>query len=1098
MRNTLFLVGFFILLSGMANIVDDARAQFLGQQSLSESSYVIDQSGQLWAWGDNFYGQLGVGDRTNRNTPTLVPLPEGSSKWVLVAGGANFAIAVADSDKLYAWGLNDKGQIGTGIAGGLYAAPTRIQTPPSVTTWKWVSAGAAHCEALTTDGRLFAWGDNTEGELGVGTTEFVIMPQEVQFPTGVGAWADVAAGPGYTMMIAQNGLLYGCGMDSLGTFQPLEGPIRATTSGMFRAVSPLPCLAASYRLESRIDQNNDISGIPISQDPLFYISPDGGFIEQIAAVADGGYHTLILSMDGSIAATGDNFYGQLTISRFGNQLDTFNSVLIPFPSGVTQFVAIAAGLHHSLAIGNDGWLYAWGDDSLGELGIGLAPNQGQPVKVLKVCPPISMSGNLDVPSDFFKLYSIVLTVKNTSASSPLINTDAFLLLGEPLSYGNSTPEQNVPSPITPRGTSSATWDGSLSQSVYDSLYPTYFAYVRAAGSAPLMVYVAIVPVIAGPWKICDAANVVDSLTGAPIVDAALVNPGPLWAVTYAGAPFDSDKKVSDKDGIFSLCFKGPVIDTIFCPLFGFSLLTQYPFNIMKENYRTIRDAFSEPIPMQVTFVLVPSDILGTFALPAPPFIADSIQKVYYPDSLIGYALSRNVIFRTMDSGVTWSALYEADANLHDVKFRDPAHGWVVGDGGEILSTTDSGDSWNITHVGSTNLHALTIIDADTAWAVGDNGTLLKKSGDSWSAEPSLSTYNLTSIHFFDPEHGVIGANGVYYLYDSGSWTAHAIGANLCAVYYATPHQIYFAGTNGSIINFNDTDSVCKPYAFIPTLIIDTLSTDSTYTTQTINSLYFLNANVGYAAGDSGASFVTYDGGTSWASMDEFPNTATSINFFSLAGHGASDHGVLNYDGEPNVFNAIVRGRITFGNPSEPIMGAEIDRFYVALSDTDTVSGYIDNTFTNDQGNFVFTGIDVDFPYEYHVHFTDSGIAKTKIFYAVHGEPHEIITLNYNDYAPTAPDTTVSNVNAASQVVLSLDVSASESFARIAYSIPADGPVRLLMQDVLGRTVRIILDGFSAAGTKETDISLDGLAGGAYYVTLQAGESSLIKKLVVLR
>src|ERR1700722_2283898 len=97
------------------------KAQFLGQQSLSQSSYVIDQSGQLWAWGDNFYGQLGVGDRTNRNIPTLVPLPEGASKWVLVAGGANFAIAVADSDKLYTWGLNDKGQIGNGTPDGLYA-----------------------------------------------------------------------------------------------------------------------------------------------------------------------------------------------------------------------------------------------------------------------------------------------------------------------------------------------------------------------------------------------------------------------------------------------------------------------------------------------------------------------------------------------------------------------------------------------------------------------------------------------------------------------------------------------------------------------------------------------------------------------------------------------------------------------------------------------------------------------------------------------------------------------------------------------------------------------------------------------------------------
>ncbi len=70
------------------------------------------------------------------------------------------------------------------------------------------------------------------------------------------------------------------------------------------------------------------------------------------------------------------------------------------PSGVTQFVAIAAGLKHSLAIGNDGWLYAWGDDSRGELGIGADSNQSLPVKVLKVCAPLSMSASLSCAERF--------------------------------------------------------------------------------------------------------------------------------------------------------------------------------------------------------------------------------------------------------------------------------------------------------------------------------------------------------------------------------------------------------------------------------------------------------------------------------------------------------------------------------------------------------------------------------------------------------------------------------------------------------------------------------------------------------------------------
>ena len=103
----------------------------------------------------------------------------------------------------------------------------------------------------------------------------------------------------------------------------------------------------------------------------------------MAAVADGGWHALFLTNSGTLITAGENTYGQLGI---GSDSALPNGT-IAFPTGVTQFVAIAAGLKHSLAIGNDGWLYAWGDDSVGELGLGNFTNQSKPVRVLKVCDP---------------------------------------------------------------------------------------------------------------------------------------------------------------------------------------------------------------------------------------------------------------------------------------------------------------------------------------------------------------------------------------------------------------------------------------------------------------------------------------------------------------------------------------------------------------------------------------------------------------------------------------------------------------------------------------------------------------------------------------
>jgi len=398
----------------------------------------------------------------------------------------------------------------------------------------------------------------------------------------------------------------------------------------------------------------------------------------------------------------------------------------------------------------------------------------------------------------------------------------------------------------------------------------------------------------------------------------------------------------------------------------------------------------------------------------------------------------------------------------------------VGDNGEILTTTDTGNTWVVTHVGAQNLRALSIIDPDTAWAVGDKGTLLKKSGNTWSAMSALSNDNLTSIHFLDPEDGVIGTNGAFYFYDSGAWVRNPINSNVGAVYYVAPQNVYFAGTNGNIIEYNP-------------LNCDTLSQDSTYSTQTINSLYFLNANVGYAAGDSGSSFVTYDGGFSWATMAEFPNTATSTNFWSITGHGATNGTMFNYNGHPSPLTGIVRGRITYGNPPVAILGAAVERFHI---DTGGNSYYYDTAYTNEQGNFVFAGVD-SLTYEFGMSFMDSDKQKTKLFPNILVQPGEVVILNYNDYvAPMA-------VNSIAQPNLSLYVNASESFAQIAYSIPSDGNARLVMQDILGRTVRIISDGFQTQGIQETDVALDDLPAGVYYVTLESGEGSLTKKLAVV-
>ena len=1055
------LLRFRLLALALFFVPNSSFSQFLGQQTLSQSSYVIDQSGTLWAWGWNFYGQLGVGDRANRSTPTIVPLPAGASQWTCVAGGATFALAIADTDKLYAWGVNDKGQIGQGYAGGnIFGGPTRIPNPPTVTGWKWVSAGAAHCEALTNDGRLFAWGDNSQGQLGPGNTNYLPQPEEVEFPTGVRAWTAVAAGPGYTEMIAQDHRLYGCGFDSLSTFNPYEGPQLAQINH-FRAYSCLPSLAASYRIESKIDEDHLLV---LAFDNPYLETSDKAAAYYMAAVAAGARHVLQLTVNGALLSGGDNTYGQLGLGAVSNG-STGN---IPFPAGVTQFIAIAAGLKHSLAIGNDGWLYAWGDDSLGELGIDSTVNKNKPTRVFRVCSPISMTGSFSSLQNPTSPFSLSLNVQNTNGTTSLTNGNAFLTYSLPLKYNDSAALERFPTNIAPSSSESLTWDGSIGFNIILDT-PIVFAYVKAQGSSPLLVPGGVV-VPAIPIEAYVNAQVIDSVTNDPIPGASVFLP--------PATSIDS----TDKNGSFT--------DSLRLGVFGSP--DSFACTILKENYNTFSTSYQEYDSIDnETFILSPSTIQGNFTLPTGAFLGDSIVKVYFPDSIIGYAISARNIYRSMDTGDTWKAIYSSNTGLHDIKFRDIANGIVVGDNGTILATSDSGKTWTMVTPTSANLRAVAIIDADTAWAVGDNGTLLKKSGENWTVLPSLGTDTLNAINFFDAEHGVIGTLGGEYLYSSGSWNFLPIYGNpipdIQTVEYLTPRDIMGAGTNGEVIKNG--------------FVI------STWSNQTIRNMYFLNSLIGFVAGDSMA-MVTYDEGATWAPLKELPHSATSINFFSLSGHAASN-AVSNYVGVPNTVSGIVRGRITYGKSAEPIEGAEIRRYYTI----DTLSGFMDSTYSNEQGNFVFSGIDSVFKYEYRIHYSDSGIAKLQTFPNIKPRHGQIITLNYNDFPvsidtippdtippdtippDTLPHDTLLSVGAEPASAQSLAVHVSGENIVMTYEVFS--PATLSIRDALGREVWYLPSDGSFV-TASVSIPALALPVGTYYALLKSSSGTVIRKFELLR
>ncbi|CAE7789677.1 UVR8 [Symbiodinium sp. CCMP2456] len=123
----------------------------------------ITDSGELWTWGRNFYGQLGVGDTKDRHTPVKVSV--NGQKIVAVAAGDWHTAAITDSGELWTWGSNNHGQLGVGDIKDRHA-PVKV----SVNGEKIVAmaAGYMHTAASTDSGEVWTWGRNNYGQLGVG------------------------------------------------------------------------------------------------------------------------------------------------------------------------------------------------------------------------------------------------------------------------------------------------------------------------------------------------------------------------------------------------------------------------------------------------------------------------------------------------------------------------------------------------------------------------------------------------------------------------------------------------------------------------------------------------------------------------------------------------------------------------------------------------------------------------------------------------------------------------------------------------------------------------------------------------------------------
>lgn len=344
------------------------EACFLGNLQVSGGvahTVALKNDGTVWALGQNYYGQLGDGTSTDRYSSIQVTGLTGLTGATAIAAGNNYTIALKNDGTVWAWGNNYSGQLGDGST-RLRNSPNKVPGLAGITAI--AATHSSHTIALRNDGTVWAWGTNSSGQLGDGTTTSRTTPQQVPGLTGVIA---IAGGYQCTLALKNDGTVWAWGKNDYG--QLGDGTTTSRTAPIQVAgLTGVTAMASGYLFSVALKNDGTVwawggnySGQLADGTTTNRYTPEQiAGLSGVTAIAAGNAHAIALKSDGSIWAWGENDWGQL-----GDGSRTDRTIPIQVP-GLTGVSAIAAAPQHTIAMKNDGTIWAWGLNNCGQLGNG--------------------------------------------------------------------------------------------------------------------------------------------------------------------------------------------------------------------------------------------------------------------------------------------------------------------------------------------------------------------------------------------------------------------------------------------------------------------------------------------------------------------------------------------------------------------------------------------------------------------------------------------------------------------------------------------------------------------------------------------------------
>ena len=297
-------------------------------------SLAIKTDGTLWSWGPNNYGQLGLNDKVYRSSPVQVG---SSTNWSKAVAGIQFCGSIKTDGTLWLWGRGSYGRLGLGDTINR-SSPTQVG---SNTNWNIINIVGYNSRAIKTDGTLWSWGPNGYGQLGLNdagngssTTNSKSSPTQVGTNTN---WSKITSCSGSTLGIKTDGTLWSWGENSFGELG-LNG------SGNYaRKSSPT-------QVGSSTNWDKITSGV-------------------------GASHFLAIKTDGTLWGWGYNQGSPLGLDDYTNKSS-------PTQVGAnTNWNIISASSSSGAAIKTDGTLWVWGNNQGGRLGLNSTSNVLSPVQV---------------------------------------------------------------------------------------------------------------------------------------------------------------------------------------------------------------------------------------------------------------------------------------------------------------------------------------------------------------------------------------------------------------------------------------------------------------------------------------------------------------------------------------------------------------------------------------------------------------------------------------------------------------------------------------------------------------------------------------------